>query len=116
MIDLGREYDSSCITSEPASGKDKPKKSYPSLYISGVDDIPELPDGDFYITAKVRVCRFTVDKKNDDNSLELEVMSMKPVGEAPSDEEVDEEMEMSELLEGGSAKKLAAAMGEDGEE
>jgi hypothetical protein len=118
MIDLGREYDSPCCCAGDSSDDKKGEKkiSYPSLYVSGVEQLPELPDGDFYILAKVSVCRMTVDKKNDDNSLELEVKSMKPVGAAPSKKEKDAYAEMADLAERGSAGLLADAMEMEDEE
>lgn len=108
MIDLGREYDS-MPCAQPSEKKEK-KTSYPSLYISQLEEMPDLPKGDFYILAKVCVARISIDAKNEDNSLELEVKEMKPVGEAPSEEDVDMEAEMESLMEEGSAGKLAKAM------
>lgn len=108
MIDLGREYDSPCM-SEPASEKKGEKKtSYPSLYISRLEEMSDLPKGDFYILAKVCVARISIDAKNENNSLELEVKGMKVVGEAESeDEEMDVEVEMD-----GEAR-LRKALGDE---
>jgi hypothetical protein len=91
MIDLGREYDSGpCCP--PSDKKEKGKKSYPSLYISDLEDIPDLPEGDFYILAKVKVCSTTKSMRDDEAkvSMELEVKSMKPMGEAESEEDSEE--------------------------
>lgn len=109
MIDLGREYDSPCM-SEPASDKKGEKKtSYPELYISGTEEMPDLPKGDFYILAKVCVSRLSIDAKNEENSsVSLEVKGMKVVGEAESeDEEMDVEVEMD-----GEAR-LRKALGDE---
>lgn len=116
MIDLGREYESPCCCAPDGEKKEEKKISYPSLYVNGVEELPDLPDGDFYILAKVSVCRLTLDKKNDDNSLELEVKAMKPVGAAPTKEDSEMEADMEDLAERGSAGRLKDALDAYGEE
>jgi hypothetical protein len=109
MIDLGREYDSGpCCP--PPDKKEKGKKSYPSLYISDLEDIPDLPEGDFYILAKVKVCSMTKSTRDDETkvSMELEVKSMKPMGEV-EDEEESEEIEVVDT----AAALERAVMGKD---
>lgn len=104
MIDLGREYEPMAC----CSGSDKPEKkvSYPTLYVREMDEIPDLPKGDFYIMCKVCVSRISIDAKEGDNCLDLEVKAMKIMGEA-EEEQSEEAYEMNDLLEGGSAARLA---------
>jgi hypothetical protein len=109
MIDLGRECDT-CPGSMVGMGQGKgkkgeSKKSYPSVYIRGTEDLPDLPKGDFYILAKVSVSRLSIDTKDSESSsVELEIKEMKPLGEA-EDESYSKEEEIS------SAADLAKKMG-----
>lgn len=114
MIDLGREYDNtpcSPCSHDSSDKKGEKRVSYPELYISGTEEMPDMPKGDFYILAKVCVSRLSIDAKNEENSsVSLEVKAMKVMGEAPSEEDEDEYAEMEILLEEGSAGKLAKQM------
>lgn len=109
MIPLGREYDDMpCSPGGMGKSKDgKKKMSYPTLYVRGMEDMPDLPKGDFYILAKVCVSRLSIDAKDSEgSSVEFDVKEMKPVGEAEDSEEGYEDDE-----EVSSAKSLAKAMG-----
>jgi hypothetical protein len=93
MVDVGHVWD---IDKEVAAEKPEgAKKSYPSLYLTDVD-LPTLPDGEFYIKAKVRKTSASVDYDDDG----------KPEGKSCTLEFLEIGVPGTEKSEGGKEKDL----------
>lgn len=78
-IDLGKSYDSMESTgSSPV--KKTPKVSYPTLYVSGIDSIDNLPDGEFKFSAVGKVVSKSESTRDGKTSCscEIEVQSITP--------------------------------------
>ncbi len=92
-IDLGKKYGEEMAASKPMDSK---KVSYPTLYISGVDDLSGI-EGEFTFTAKGKVVSCTESTRDGKTnySCELEVHSITPQGKAKKDsgESLDEAMD-----------------------
>ncbi len=81
MIDLGREYDCCTPCCDAKSDSSMKKKSYPTLYISGVKGL-DLSTGEITFTAKGKVVSVSEretdrdGKTSEEYSCEIEVHSM----------------------------------------
>lgn len=89
FIDLGREYDSCCKPAPCCDSSSEKKKSYPTLYISGITGL-DLSMGEITFTAKgkvVSVSRRERDGEGDQCSCEIEVHSISAPGAKPEESE-----------------------------
>lgn len=103
-MDLGKTLDSTAI--KPME-ETKGKKYYPSIHISDVKGMDDLPDGEFEFTGKGRVLSMTHNKKNGTCSCEIEIMDLEPGDESEPGESLDKTLKKIE------SKK---AMADDSEE
>lgn len=103
MIDLGKPMskDSPMVMGDGASTSKSSKTVYPTLFIQDVDELDDLPEGEFYFMAKGKVTRHTeedpvdADEAGSHCSCEITVMSMKPLGDAAEQMQAAEDSEES---------------------
>jgi hypothetical protein len=81
-MDLGTSLEKTSSPMGEESGKSK--KYYPSIHISGVKGLEDLPDGEFEFTGKGRVVSMTHNKKAGTCSCEIEVMDLEAGDKAES--------------------------------
>lgn len=86
-VDLGREVDYGLDS--PGDGSEDKKTVYPELYLADTD-LPELPDGDFWVKALVRKKRYSVEYDDDGNkskdcSLEVKKLGLYKKSNEPRD-------------------------------
>lgn len=74
MIDLGSKPQEIGKASTPSEDK----TYYPTLRISNVEGLDDLPDGEFTFTAKGEVVSHSEDLKNGTCSCEIEIHSISP--------------------------------------
>lgn len=80
-IDLGKKYDAkkdSCCTIEPAGLEGK--ISYPTVYVSDIDGLDTLPDGEFTFKGTGKVVSITESTRNGKYhcSCEIEIQDITP--------------------------------------
>ena len=124
MIDLGQKASETGPCQAPAK-ESKNKVYYPTFYIRSKDKI-DLPDGEFYFSAKAR--KISSEERQRDGeepsySCELEVKAIRPEGAVESeDDDVDTGMASMEeafgkaFRKGAKNKKAGKKLDEDYEE
>jgi hypothetical protein len=82
MIDLGKKPEPCCDS--PKTDSKAPKVYYPSLYVSGIDALDGLPDGEFTFTGKGKVVSKTESTRDGKKtcSCDIEIHAIKPDGKA----------------------------------
>jgi hypothetical protein len=109
-MDLGTSIEKTESPMGEANGKGK--KYYPSIHISNVKGLEDLPDGEFEFTGKGRVVSMTHNKKAGTCSCEIEVMDLE-AGEVTEEADLedsldkaltDKEESMSEYVEEDAAE------------
>lgn len=114
-IDLGKSYDEAKTEALPES---KGKTHYPSFYISDVEGLDDLPDGEFTFTGRGEVSSSTktVDSEgNTSYSCEIEIHEITPKGGVKSAKSKPDSGELldSKMSEIENAKEDSAEGGDE---
>lgn len=107
MVDLGKPMPSGGLQDDESEDG---KMSYPTLYIRDIPELDDLPDGEFYFTAKGKVTQHTesdpVDGEDDGHcSCEITVLSMKPMASGKKAPKSDPEAGLDGALDSIAQKK-----------
>jgi len=93
MINLGK---SPSETEVMPPGKKDGEKYFPTLRISDVEGLADLPEGEFTFTAKGKMISYSEDLKRGTCSVELEVHSIEPSSKnVKKSKEADERLDES---------------------
>lgn len=109
-LDLGKKQD---LTVKPAnpSKKEKAKVYYPTIHLSDVEGLEDLPEGEFEFEGKGRVVSKTVSERDGKRycSCEIEVQSIE------CEDCADEEPTIEDAFDKVAAKKTSKTVTQDEE-